>query len=289
MGMGMGYKLLALDVDGTLLTSGHTISKLTKRTIEELISHGIYVTLATGRAYPSAKSLATYLGMRVPLVTHDGAYVAEPRGDKVLFVKRIPYDVASAITEVLVAHQLNVMLLHESFAVTNRSWKWKDIFPLMNALTIRQIWKDRYPMKIQAPRAMADYVHTNEVSVPKIFVTGEPERLAAARNALLPYSQKEVRVTASGSGNLEILPAGVSKASGLKVVSANLNIALEHIVAVGDNYNDAEMIRAAGMGVAMGNAPEDVKRLAQYVTDTNDRDGIVSVARRFFFDDGRER
>lgn len=278
----MSYKLLALDVDGTLLKSNHTLSKLTQQVIAGLVERGIHVTLATGRAYPSAKSLAKLFHMQVPLITHDGAYVADPRTDRVLYAKRIPHEVAAQITEILVAHRLDVMLLHESYAVTNRSWKWKDIFPLLNAWTIRQLWREQYPLKIQASRSLAEYVRMNKVDAPKFFVTGEPERLAAARAALLKQSLNGIRVTASGVNNLEILPAGVSKASGLDVVSAELKITTEQIVAVGDHFNDAEMIRHAGMGVAMGNAPDDIKQLAQFVTDTNDQDGVVSVVRKFF-------
>lgn len=89
-------------------------------------------------------------------------------------------------------------------------------------------------------------------------------------------------MTASGERNLEILPEGVSKASGLAVLTEKLGIGPEEIVAVGDNYNDAEMLQYAGMGVAMGNAPDDVKRLARYVTDTNDQHGVAAVIRKFF-------
>ncbi|MED4583653.1 Cof-type HAD-IIB family hydrolase [Brevibacillus choshinensis] len=278
----MSYKLLALDVDGTLLKSNHTLSKLTQQVIAGLVERGIHVTLATGRAYPSAKSLAQLFHMQVPLITHDGAFVADPRTDRVLYAKRIPHEVAAQITEVLVAHRLDIMLLHESYAVTNRSWRWKDIFPLLNAWTIRQLWREQYPMKIQASSSLAEYVRVNKVAPPKFYVTGEPERLTAAQSALLKSPLKGFRVTASGANNLEILPEGVSKASGLEIVSAELKIATEQIVAVGDNFNDAEMIRFAGMGVAMGNAPDDIKQMAQYVTDTNDQDGVVSVARKFF-------
>ncbi|EJL46775.1 hypothetical protein BAG01nite_35310 [Brevibacillus agri] len=117
---------------------------------------------------------------------------------------------------------------------------------------------------------------------PKIFVTGEAERIAAARRELERASLEKIRVTASGERNLEILPEGVSKASGLAVLTEKLGIGPEEIVAVGDNYNDAEMLQYAGMGVAMGNAPDDVKRLARYVTDTNDQHGVAAVIRKFF-------
>ncbi|GED67324.1 stress response protein YhaX [Brevibacillus reuszeri] len=278
----MNYKLLALDVDGTILMSNHTLSKVTLQAITELTTRGIYVTLATGRAYPSAKTMAKQFQIRVPLISHDGAYVADPLTDEVLFVKRIPTEVVTRITEILVEYGLDVMLLHESYAVTNRSWKWRDLFPLLNPSTLRQLWKNLYPLKIMASCRVAEYVREKNVSVPKIFVMGEPERLAAARRELAKAKFKEIRVTASGDRNLEILPEGISKATGLAVLGEKLDIIPEQMVAVGDNYNDVEMLQFAGMGVAMGNAPDAVKKLARQVTDTNDQHGVAAVIQRFF-------
>ena len=278
----MSYKLLALDVDGTILMSNHTLSKVTLQAITELTSKGVYVTLATGRAYPSAKTMAKQFQIRVPLVSHDGAYVADPLTDQVLFVKRIPSETAARISEVLVEYGLDVMLLHESYAVTNKSWKWRDLFPLLNPSALRQLWKNLYPLKIMASCQVVDYVRENDVSIPKIFVMGEPERLAAARRDIARADLKGIRVTASGNHNLEILPDGVSKATGLAVLSERLDIAPEQIVAVGDNYNDVEMLQFAGMGVAMGNAPDEVKKLARQVTVTNDQHGVAAVIRKFF-------
>ncbi|WP_312109196.1 Cof-type HAD-IIB family hydrolase [Brevibacillus reuszeri] len=278
----MNYKLLALDVDGTILMSNHTLSKVTLQAITELTTRGIYVTLATGRAYPSAKTMAKQFQIRVPLISHDGAYVADPLTDEVLFVKRIPTEVVARITEILVEYGLDVMLLHESYAVTNKSWKWRDLFPLLNPSTLRQLWKNLYPLKIMASCRVAEYVCEKNVSVPKIFVMGEPERLAAARRELAKAKFKEIRVTASGDHNLEIFPEGISKATGLAVLGDKLDIIPEQMVAVGDNYNDVEMIQFAGMGVAMGNAPDAVKKLARQVTDTNDQHGVAAVIQRFF-------
>ncbi|MGN7469128.1 Cof-type HAD-IIB family hydrolase [Brevibacillus sp. SAFN-007a] len=278
----MRYKLLALDVDGTILMSDHSLANVTQQAIRELARRGVYVTLATGRAYPSAKALARQFYLRTPLVSHDGAYVADPLTDHVLFVSRIPHETAFLVTEILARHELEIMLLHEAYAVTNRSWRWRELFPHVNRQTVRQLWQDRYPLKIQPTSTLAEYVRTKQVCAPKIFVTGEAGRIAAARRELECASLEKIRVTASGERNLEILPEGVSKASGLAVLSEKLGIDPEEIVAVGDNYNDAEMLQYAGMGVAMGNAPDDVKRLARYVTTSNDQHGVAAVIRKFF-------
>lgn len=278
----MKYKLLALDVDGTILMSNHTLSKVTERAITQLVQQGVHVTLATGRAYPSAKSLAQQFRISAPLVSHDGAYVADPKTDQVLYVQRIPYEIAARITDILVSHGLDVMLLHEAYAVTNRTWKLTDLFPLLNAWTLRQLWKNQYPLKIQASRLIPGYVRKHEVCAPKIFVTGDEKRLLEARQELEKAELSGIRVTASGASNLEILPVGISKASGLAVVSERLAIQPDEIVAVGDNYNDAEMLQFAGMGVAMGNAPDDLKQLARHVTETNDRHGVAEVIEKFF-------
>ncbi|GEB33710.1 Cof-type HAD-IIB family hydrolase [Brevibacillus parabrevis] len=276
------YKLLALDVDGTILMSNHSMAKVTQQAISGLADRGVFVTLATGRAYPSAKALARQLNISTPLVSHDGAYVADPLTDEELHVSRIPVETTASVTNILAKYELDVMLLHEAYTLTNRRWKWKDLYPLVNTRTLRQLWRERYPVKLMTSADLIGHVQEHAVRVPKIFVMGEESEIAVARKELETTDLPEIRVTTSGARNLEILPEGISKASGLALLAKRLEISPEQIVAVGDNYNDLEMLQFVGMGVAMGNAPDEVKRLARHVTDTNDQHGVAAVIQKFF-------
>lgn len=274
--------MLALDVDGTLLTSGKTISKATRMAIKELLSRGIYVTLATGRPYPSAKAVAAQLGLRIPLVSHDGAYVADPLTDHVLYVKRIPALLAFQLTRHLAEYGLEIMLQHETFCATNHRWSWREIVPVLHFSSLRLWLHARYKVNVLPTRELADFVQACQLSPPKVFVMGKREQLEAARNTLTACALPGIRITSSGENNLEILPEGVSKASGLKIVTSQLGIGVEQVVAVGDHYNDVEMLGEVGLGVAMGNAPAAVKRSARFVTGSNDQDGVASLIAKLF-------
>jgi Cof subfamily protein (haloacid dehalogenase superfamily) len=277
------YRLLALDIDGTLLSSQKTIAASTRRAIRQAMDLGVFVTLATGRAYPLARGFARSLKLRMPIITHDGAFIADPDGHQVHFVERIPCHIVEEIIRMLTDYDLDIMVLHESFAVTNRPFHWRDLVHLLNRHTWDALSQIRYPFIFVPTKQMAAYVHQRQVSPPKLFVRGEQTALSKARGALDRHLGGAIRISSSAADNIEILPIAISKASGLERLGHMLNVSAEEMIAIGDHYNDLEMIRFAGLGVAMGNAPADLREQADYVTKTNDDDGVGHVIRQFIF------
>ena len=115
----------------------------------------------------------------------------------------------------------------------------------------------------------------------KLVVNGTAETMQEFKNILVKEFSGEISMTTAIENYIDILAYGVSKAHGLEILSEHLGISRENIIAAGDNYNDIEMLEYAGLGVAMGNAPDIVKDKADMITDSNDNDGLVKVIDKY--------
>ncbi|WP_346779333.1 Cof-type HAD-IIB family hydrolase [Paenibacillus brevis] len=240
------YKLLALDMDGTVLNRDHEISRENCEWIHRAIDSGIVVMFATGREVQSIEQYVKQLGLESPLVSVNGSEVWTSPGS--LLVRHI-------LTDEWVEE------LHRIARNTDcRYW----------AYTVNQVFTTRdWPDRIDRPSGdpwLKFGIHCDDLNL-----------LPELRGRLEAMGHFEV--TNSSPRNLEINPSGINKASGLREVCRLLDIRMEEVAACGDSLNDLEMIRSAGLGIAMGNAQEAVKQAADAVTGTNDEDGVAQAIR----------
>ncbi|MGO4887504.1 Cof-type HAD-IIB family hydrolase [Anaerobacillus sp. MEB173] len=274
--MNVTYRLLALDVDGTLLRSNHRLSRQTKEAIEFVKRKGVYVTLATGRAFPSAQKIAKELKLETDLITHGGAFIGSSI-DEPIYERRLNPEKAYHIVEILEKYKSHIRILHERYSIGNKIRQKNYIIAKMTIGVGDPLF---YPMTFVD--SLSNYLIDNPIAAPKICAhfRDESERLDAieAIHEQIP----NVRITSSSEGSLEIVSAGVSKARGLQILGAKLGINLDQMVAIGAYENDKEMITQVGLGVAMGNAPKDVKDLADWVTRTNDQQGVAYMVKEVF-------
>lgn len=283
MGKKMDYKLLALDVDGTLLNHRHVIARETKNALAEAMRRGVQVTLATGRGFPSAAGIARQAGIHGPLVTHDGAYVADPETGEVLSVRRMEMEVVKEAVTLLRQCRLNVNLLHERVRVSNQmfpEWRLSLLLPKQWTL-FGALFRETLDYRHSRVPDLLAWLRENPEPPEKMFVTGTPSRLAEGRAILAERLGDKLRTAQAGSTGMEVMQKHVSKATGIQVLADHLGISMDEVIAVGDNFNDLEMLRQAGLGVAMGNAPDEVKRVADWVTAPNDQHGVARVVQRF--------
>ncbi|HZG84617.1 Cof-type HAD-IIB family hydrolase [Paenibacillus sp.] len=243
--MGKPYKLLALDMDGTLLNEKSEISAENERWIRAAIDAGVTVCFATGRGYASALPYAEQLGLTSPMVLVNGGEVwtspAELR--------------------------------------TRRTMKASDVAALRELALRYDTWYWAYSVeRVYNKTDWIEDVHSTEWLKFGYYSEDEAAR-AGVTEGIRAIGAFET--TNSHPYNLELNPPGVSKASGLREVCALLGIGMDEIVACGDSLNDAAMIVEAGLGVAMGNAQEEVKRIADAVTLTNEEDGVAHVIRTY--------
>lgn len=247
-GRGMGpYKLIALDMDGTVLSEQKTISEQNRKWIYAALDAGVTVIFSTGRGVQSALPFIEELKLATPIVAVNGSEVwKQPH----VLLKR---------------HLMNVEWIRRmhKMAVDLDTWYW--------AYAVEGIFnKEQWADDVEA-------VHWLKFG----FYTEEPEKLRLVRTTLSEWGVLEI--TNSHPNNLELNPKGISKASGVLEVCKLLGIGMSEVIAVGDSLNDIAMIREAGLGVAMGNAQDEVKAVADAVTATNDEDGVARVIQQYIF------
>ncbi|SDH75719.1 hypothetical protein SAMN04487975_107179 [Planococcus glaciei] len=261
----MKQHLIVLDLDGTLLTDQKVISEKTKQTLKHALEAGHQVMIATGRPYRSSEPYYKELGLTTPIVNFNGAFVHHPLNNNWgVHHTPISLDVVHEVVESM--HDFNfhniVAEVLDDVYVHHHDEKLMDIFrfgdPSITAGDLRNYLKvDPTSLLIHAPYEKVGLIHDhlNEVHAEVI----DHRRWGAPWHVI------------------EIVKSGLNKAVGLDRVSKSLGISRENIIAFGDEDNDLEMIEFAGVGVAMGNAIDPLKSIANEITLTNNEDGIAEL------------
>lgn len=243
--MNAKYRLLALDMDGTLLNDEQIITPITVKWIQKAVDAGVHVCLSTGRAFTSAYPYAEQLGLETPLITVNGSEVW-----------RAPH-------EIYRRSLMDPRLIQEMYELAKADdiWFW--------AYAVDKVHKqDSWVDNVMDKEWLKFGYHTEDDEL---------------RHKLLLHLQDMggLEITNSSEFNLEINPLGVNKATGIKEVCRLLGLEMSEVVAVGDSLNDLAAIQQSGLGVAMGNAQETVKQEADVVVATNNEDGIAEVIQKY--------
>jgi Cof subfamily protein (haloacid dehalogenase superfamily) len=268
-------QMLALNIDGALLRSNGKLHQATKDAIDYVKKKGIYVTLVTNRHFRSAQKIAKSLKLDAKLVTHSGAYIAQ-KIDEPFFEKKISEDHTFNIVQVLESYQCNIRLLHEKYSIGNRK---KVNSNLLGKALIHPSDPIFYP--VQFVESLSDLLMDEPVSAPVIEVYaggGIQSDIMETISEAFPA----VDLIRVNEEKLNIVPKGVSKEAGLALVVADAGLTMEDVVAIGHQHDDLPMIELAGLGVAMGNASAEIKRKADWVTRSNDEQGVAYMMKEYF-------
>ena len=264
----MSVKLVAIDLDDTLLDSGLKISPACVAAIEAVREKGVLVTLATGRMFQSALRYARQLEMDIPLITYQGALVKNSRSDEVLYYKPVPADMT-----------IEVMDYFKREGVHYQAYFNDQLY--MESHTE----EGKYYCNLAGVEAVMvkDLIETSrENETMKVLAITENESLLLEMEIeLRNMFGKKLNVTRSKPFFLEVMDHLANKADALQVVAQHYNIDRKEVMAVGDSYNDLAMIEWAGIGVAMGNARDAVKEAAEFITASNDEEGVAEALKRF--------
>jgi Cof subfamily protein (haloacid dehalogenase superfamily) len=281
------YKLLALDIDGTLLSSKHKIPKNVNKALNEAREKGAVVTLATGRFYGSALRVAKNAGVNAPIVANDGAQIQNVYTGDLIYFKPVELEIAQEIIRIIRCYPVELQVFTKDLRIyAGKGFRFKK---LKNALMRRYLSIGGCYNYIRdfvfAPVVSAGSVENilNKMKEPpaKLVVNGEADIMTEFRYELDKQFSGLISMTTAIENYIDILAYGVSKAHGLEILSEYLGISRKNIIAAGDNYNDIEMLEYAGLGVAMGNAPDIVKDKADIIADSNDNDGLVKIINRY--------
>ncbi|MGG4209160.1 Cof-type HAD-IIB family hydrolase [Bacillus safensis] len=272
----MSKKLLALNIDGTLLRSNGKIHSATKEAVEYVKKKGVYVTIVTNRHFRSAQKIAKAL--KIPtstLVTHSGAFIADNL-DEPLHVKKLTEEKTFNLVQILESFDCNVRLLHEKFSIGNRK---KTQSQLMGKTLIHPSDPIFYP--VQFVESLSDMLMDEPVSTPVIEVYSTAE-LQPEIHRTIQQAFPSVDLIRISDEKMNIVCKGVSKEAGLSLLTSALGFTLEDTVVIGHGTDDIPMLELAGLGVAMGNAPNDVKRKADWVTRSHDEQGVAYMIKEYF-------
>ena len=263
------YKLIAIDMDGTLLREDKTISDKTKNMIKKAIEKGVKIVLASGRPI---EGLERYLE-ELQLVTEDD-FVMSFNGSIIQNVKTK----AVISKNILKGRDLKVLYnLSKEIGVNIHAFtKQGCVTPSMNEYT--QL--EGRINGIEVHEIDFNTIDDEEDVIKVMFIDPEPI-LTAAIEKIPENVYKDFTIVRSAPYFLEFLNKASSKGTGVKALSEYLGIKREEVICIGDAGNDLDMIQFAGLGVAMGNAFEEVKAVADYVTLDNDSDGVAHVIEKF--------
>ncbi|HEY2420370.1 MAG TPA: Cof-type HAD-IIB family hydrolase [Neobacillus sp.] len=272
----MIYRLLALNIDGTLLQSNGKLHKTTKESIEYVQQKGIYVTLVTSRSFPSARKVARALKIKIPLVSHQGAYIASAQ-ENPIYVKRISEDITYDTVRFLEEFPCQIRLVHETFSLANK-------LKLNNNLLAKTVFTSGDPVfySQQFVSSLSEYLHDQPVTPPKIEVYFEEKNDLQDAMEALNKMYLEIEMIKLDSLRLDIVPTGVSKLNGLTYLGNQLGISMKEMVVIGNGLDDIPLLEAAGLGVAMWNADFAVKRAADWITRSKNEHGVAYMVKEHF-------
>ncbi|MDZ4819228.1 MAG: Cof-type HAD-IIB family hydrolase [Planctomycetota bacterium] len=271
------YRLLALDIDGTLLNSRDELTLKTRQAVQAARLSGMHVVLATGRRYSRALPLVEPLGLVLPLVTASGALIKHPDGHRTLHMADFDRKLLKGVLAHLQTAGHEAVLYSDSFAAGFD-------FHCTSEVTESAELADFLRLNPDCARVHPELMTDPPSGVFAGFaIGGRPAMLqleAELESLFLGQLYLHVIRSTRYLGYMcEIAPAGATKWAGIQHLAHELGIADHEIVAVGDEVNDIPMVVGAGLGIAMGNAVEPLKLVADRIAPSHDEDGVAEVVR----------
>lgn len=265
----MDYRLMAVDLDGTLLTDDKTISGGTLKAVRRAIDAGLTFVVATGRAWPGVKKYAEQIPLKGPVITIDGSMIVDSVTEDILYTQPLEYNDAMLLLKM--GRERNV---------TQVIWCRNRLYgTLINDRM--QDYSARFGGGAAVNKA-EDFEKLARDGISKVLWYDEPVRVNEWVGQLRATDFESLTACTSEPFFVEIFNAKVSKAKALEKLSQMYGISPKEMIAVGDGGNDVPMLKYAGLGVAMGNAADSVKREADEVAPDNGSDAIAVLLNKYF-------
>jgi len=261
----MDYSMIALDVDGTLLNDDHELTEATKRAVRDAHAQGAKIVLCTGRGPANAIPVLEELGLDGVLITHNGAATVQVPGGRVLHEYGFePQQVSGLISYCRESGiHFDVCTAYEMFA--------EAIGATAAAM---------YGKFMLMPHTIPDVLRLGQ-SIVKFTLFGTPEEMDKAEQDFARLQPEGLHALRSGDSFIDVMSTAASKGKAVQQLAEQWQVPRERIMAIGNYYNDVEMLQYAGLGIAMDNAPEAVKRAADAVTSSNNEDGVAAAFAKY--------
>ena len=267
------YRLIALDMDGTLLNSELKLPEENRAAIELAQSMGKEVVLSTGRCLAEIRETLSQLPKIRYLVCENGSCVYDVKYDRTMHVDPIPTQEVLYILEQMRGERVVIQVFHENLSYVNQANdEWMQAFRMS---TYREVFKKCSMLDVRLFDGYAERPFRIE-KINLYFDNAQTENYWAEALAARPLI-----VSKSIAYMIELVSDKADKSRGLAALCAHLNIPMSEIITVGDSPNDLGMLKAAGLGVAMGNARAEVQAVADAITDDCDHSGVAKVIHEY--------
>ncbi|ROR28553.1 hypothetical protein EDD66_104139 [Mobilisporobacter senegalensis] len=266
----MAYKMLVLDIDGTLTNTRKEITPKTLEAIKHLQKRDEIVVLASGRPTAGILPIAEKLELSKHggyILSFNGAKVFDCKTGEAIYQKVLPRDIIPSIYEEAVKYNVGIITYKDNSIISGIGM---DEF-IQKEAKINHI-------EVEITDSFVDYI---TFDVNKCLMTGEPTHLAKVELEMQAKYGHMLSIYRSEPYFLEIMPLNIDKAYSLGKLLNYLGLSKDEMICMGDGFNDRSMIQFAGLGVAMSNAQDVVKEDADYITYSNDRDGVAHVIEKF--------
>ena len=263
----MPIRLLAIDLDGTLVNQRLEMDPRDVAAVKAATAAGVTVVLATGRMFKSSLRYAEPLGLKGPIINYQGAVVREIASGEVWYRCELTVPMQQRVLALAEPKDWHVNAYVDERVYTARSRPEADLYARVAMV----------PYEVVGP--LSKWVRQDATKM--VLVDLDPADVPARIAALAAWMGDVARVTRSLDWFVEVINPEVSKAGALAMVANRLRVAQADVCAIGDNANDEEMVSWAGFGVAMGNAPATLKSVAKYVTGRIEEAGVAQVIQRF--------
>ena len=253
-------RLAAVDLDDTLLNNDHLVSNRSCKALRRLSEQGVVVVLISGRMHQSILPINNRIGLENPIISYNGGMVRHARTGEILYHTPIPASIATELVEYCDQRKLHLNFCLNDQLYIKKHNEWSDLYEKRTGVTAT---------------ALGDLHQLDGEEPTKMQVLDTPERIDLVLLESKERFDRRLYVTRTQIEYIEFMNPDVSKGRALTALADQLNIPMDLVVVFGDGYNDESMMKVAGFSIAMRNSIDEIKICADYITETNQNDGVA--------------
>lgn len=274
----MKYKLVCIDMDGTLLDKEHNISEDNKNALKEANDLGVKIALTTGRLFVSAKYYSDFIGIKAPIIASNGAYIREKDSEDVIYQSSLTREEALIIADIIKKYNIRTCYNTYNTVIHDIELKSDHAYKIMNK-NISKENRVKFDLVEDFKTCLLSNKYDNQLLKAICIEEVDKEKLLKAKEEFIKLDRFEV--VSSWDNNFEIMKKNTNKGNAVCKLAEILGIRREEVICIGDSENDLSMIKYAGLGIAMGNAIDLLKEEASYITDSNINSGVAKAINKF--------
>ena len=262
----MGYRLIALDIDGTIQTAEHPLAERTRQAVARVMDRGVAITLATGRMFRSARESGAALGITTPIVSFQGAQITDPTTGELLWHRPLTAEMAREALDALapsgLPSDMEIMAYYEETVYVGEMTPRSESYGKRNQIEVK---------------AVGDLKEVADMELTRLVVVGGEDEIQRLETSLIARFDSRLYVTRSLPHFCEILHPLGGKDRALEWLCEYLGVRREETVAFGNGYNDVRMLEWVSLGIAIGGAVPEVLAVADRVAPPLEEDGAAQV------------